>query len=122
MRKSHNSCLSLGEYPMAMNVFLLLDCIGLVFPIYALVNFWKEGRRYKHSRHSALPCDQANLGGRIAVIPAVFLCPKDHGAVIPFPARNRQINISSEHAIGFAKTIEMRRRVVSEQSAGLVRN
>ena len=35
--------LRLGECPMATNIFLLLDSLGLVFLIYALANFWTEG-------------------------------------------------------------------------------
>jgi hypothetical protein len=110
MPKSITSELLLGEHPMALNIFILLDCAGLVFLIYVLVNFWNEWRRYQNGSHSAVQLDEKHLGDRIAIIPAVHLYPKNQNSVIPFPARYRQIYLPPEHHTGFAKTIEMRRR------------
>jgi hypothetical protein len=102
---------------MAINIFLLLDCIGLVFLIYVLVNFWKEGRRYKNSGHPEVQVAEINRGDGIVVLPPVFLYPKDHNSAIPFPARYRQINLSVEQQKEFAQPIEIQRRLFSEQRA-----
>ncbi len=101
---------------MAINVFLLLDCLGLIFLIYALVNFWKEWRRQENGRHSRIQCDKNNFGVRIATIPVVYTSNAQN-SVIPFPARYWQADPSPEHQRGFAKPIEMQRRVISESSA-----
>jgi len=106
-----------GEHPMALNVFLLLSCIGLVFLIYAMANFWNEWRRYRNSGSSVAQFDDKNWDSRLAVIPSVFLHPRDRNPVIPFPARYRKISLSLEHQTGFARTMEIRRRVVSELRA-----
>jgi hypothetical protein len=35
---------------MTMTIFFLLNALGLVFLLYVLVNFWKEGRREKDAQ------------------------------------------------------------------------
>jgi hypothetical protein len=106
----------MGEHPMAITIFLMLDCLGLIFLIYALVNFWKEWRRSGNHRHSPVQSDEQDFGIRIATIPAVYTS-KDQNSVIPFPTHYRQANLSPEHQRGSAKPIEMRRPAVSEQRA-----
>lgn len=105
---------------MATNVFLLLNCIGLFFLIYVLVNFWYEGHRYRNNSHSMLPMDEKDFGNRIANLPSVSLYSKDQNPVIPFPARHRQMNLASERHTQFAKTLEMRERAVSDQTVSHV--
>jgi hypothetical protein len=109
----------MGGHPMAIDIFLFVDCIGLVFLIYALVNFWNEWRGYNGGRQSPIQTqlNEKKLRDRIAVIPKIFLYPKNQNSVIPFPAHYPQINFSPEHLSRIAKTIEMRRRVVSEPRA-----
>jgi hypothetical protein len=101
---------------MAITVFLLLDCLGLVFLIYVLVNFWKEWRRHENSGRALILSDDHNFGVRIAPIPVVFTS-KDQNSVIPFPTRYPQADPSPEQQRGFAKPIEMQRRVISEPRA-----
>jgi len=100
---------------MAIDFFIMLNCIGMVFLIYVLVNFWNEGRRFQKSSHPVIRLDEKNLSDRIAVIPGVFPCPKDRYSVIPFTERCRQINFSPEHHTGFAKTIEIPSRAIPVQ-------
>lgn len=102
---------------MAVDIFILMDCIGLFFLIYVLANFWNEWRRYGKTGHQPLRQDEKYVGDRIALIPPVYLYPKDPSSVIPFPARYRQIHPSPEHHSGFAKTIEMRKRVAPTAKA-----
>jgi hypothetical protein len=106
----------MGEHPMAITIFLTLDSLGVIFLIYALVNFWEEWRRPKNHRHSPVQSDEQDFGIRIATIPALYTS-KDQNSVIPFPTRYRQAELSPEHQRGFAKPIEMRRLAVSEQRA-----
>jgi uncharacterized membrane protein len=106
----------MGGHPMAITVFLLLVCLGLVFLIHALVNFRKELRRHENRSHSPIPWDEHNFGVRITPIPVVFTS-KDQNSVIPLPARHRQADLSPGHQREFAKPIEMQRRVVSEPRA-----
>lgn len=93
---------------MAMDAFLLLDCFGLIFLMYALANFWNEWRRYKNRSRREVPLDGKIVSDRIAIIPRVFLNPKNVAPVIPFPERYRQINPAPEHQKSAASTIEMR--------------
>ena len=101
---------------MAIDIFLLLDCLGLIFLMYALVNFWQEGRRTKNGPHSPIQGDEHNFGISIATFPAVQTSNVQN-PVIPFPVRYRQANLSPEHQRGFATPIEMQRRAVSEPRA-----
>ena len=87
----------LGERPMATNAFLLLDCFGLVFLMYALANFWNEWRRCKNRRPPRVPLDAQIVGDRMAHHSTSFsVTPKNVDSVIPFPARYRQINAAPE--------------------------
>src|SRR5665213_1134650 len=97
----------MGEHPMAMNAFLLIDCFGLIFLMYALANFWSEWRRHKN-RSREVPLDGKIVRDRIAVNPRVFLYPKNVAPVIPFPERYGQISPAPEHHKAAATTIEMR--------------
>jgi hypothetical protein len=92
---------------MATDAFLLIDCFGLVFLIYALANFWIEWRRYKNGGRREVSPDGQIVGDRIVVIPRVFLYPKNAAPVISFPARYRQINATLEQRKA-AATIQLR--------------
>jgi len=103
---------------MATNVLLFISAFGLVFLIYALINFGREWRRYIHDTRSRLPVGARVVGDRVAIIPAVYLYPKNSGSVIPFPARYRQINLPLVQQGKSGNTIEMRKRIVPEQGVG----
>jgi hypothetical protein len=100
---------------MAMDAFLLIDCFGLVFLIYALANFWNEWRRLKNRNRREVPPDRQIVGDRVAVIPRVFIYPKNAASVIQFPARYRQINATPEQRKAAAATIQL--RVIRRQRA-----
>jgi hypothetical protein len=106
----------MGEHPMAITIFLILDCLGLIFLIYALVNFWKEWRRNEHRHPSPVQRDGHDFGIRIATFPGVYTS-KNQKSVIPFPVNYRQSNLSSVQQRDFAEPIEMQRRVLSEPRA-----
>jgi hypothetical protein len=110
---AENSRLPIGEHPMALDVFLLIDCLGLAFLIYVLVNFRKESRGQKYGRYMPFRCEERDFGVRIATIPAVCTS-KDQNSVIPFPTRNRHADYFPEQQRGFTKPVEMQRRGVAE--------
>jgi hypothetical protein len=76
--------------PMAMTIFLILNALGIVFLLYVLANFWKEGRRPKNKARKYA----AEFGQREWIDVAVATHPISHCAqgglsVIPFRARDR---------------------------------
>jgi len=72
-----------------MTIFLVLNGLGVIFLMYVLVNFWREGRRTKkNARRYA-----AEYGHRGWAEVHVVTQPISHSAqrglsVIPFPARD----------------------------------
>jgi hypothetical protein len=75
---------------MALNIFLVLSGLAVVFLLYALSGFWKEGHRsVKNARKYA-----AELRERNSDETAILTHPIPHNAqgglpVIPFQARDR---------------------------------
>jgi hypothetical protein len=75
---------------MAMAIFLVLNGLGVIFLLYVLVNFWKEG-------HRSTPDDRnyaAKFVGRDGRDADVLTTPISHTApgglsVIPFRVRDR---------------------------------
>src|SRR5579859_7261562 len=75
-----------------MTIFLALNGVGVIFLLYVLAQFWKEGRRHAADVRK---CD-AEAVRREWVEVLVTTHPVSHSAhgglpVIPFPARDRQI-------------------------------
>jgi len=75
---------------MAMTIFLLLNGVGVVFLLYVLANFWKEGHRSNNNARKY----PAEYGWRDWANVVVVTHPISHSAqgglsVIPFRARGR---------------------------------
>ncbi len=75
---------------MAMTIFLVLNGLGVVFLLYVLANFWKEGRRPKNNARKCA----AEFGRGDWSDVVVMTHPLSHSAqgglsVIPFQARDR---------------------------------
>jgi hypothetical protein len=75
---------------MAMTIFLLLNGLGVVFLVYVLTNFWREGRRPKRNARKYA----AEFGRRNRIDVVVETHPISHNAqgglsVIPFRVRDR---------------------------------
>ena len=84
---------------MAMTIFLALNGVGVIFLLYVLGQFWKEGRR--HAAHAS-KCD-AEAAAREWVEVLVSTHPVSHSAqgglpVIPFPTRNRGYRVGNQQA------------------------
>jgi len=85
---------------MAMTIFLALNGVGVIFLLYVLGQFWKEGRRHAADIRR---CDEAALG-REWVEVLVATHPVSHSAhgglpVIPFPARDREYGVGGQQAV-----------------------
>jgi hypothetical protein len=81
---------------MAMTIFYLLNGLGVVFLLYVLANFWKEGQRPKNDARK----DTAELGRRDWADVIVVTFPISHSAqgglsVLPFPGRDRESDNSA---------------------------
>lgn len=75
---------------MSITIFLVLNGLGVVFLLYVLVNFWKEGRRPLNNARK----DAAEFGQRDWADVLVVTHPISHSAqgglsVIPFRAPER---------------------------------
>jgi hypothetical protein len=77
--------------PMVMTIFLVLSGLGVVFLLYVLANFWKEGHRPGNNAQKY----EAEFGQRDWANVVVITHPISHSAqggvsVIPFRPRGRQ--------------------------------
>jgi hypothetical protein len=75
---------------MAMTIFFLLNGLGVVFLLYVLANFWKEGHQSKNNARS----HATEFGRRDWSDVIVVTYPISHNAhgglsVIPFRERDR---------------------------------
>src|ERR1700730_1926595 len=75
---------------MAMTIFLALNALGVVFLLYVLGNFWREGPQPKNNARKYAP----EFGRRDWINVAVVTHPISHNAqgslsVIPFRVRDR---------------------------------
>ena len=78
-----------GKRATAMTIFLMLNGLGLVFMLYVLVNFLKEGRRTQHG-DARMDKLRSLYGSKVKVfvaMQAVELADRlpRGSAVIPFP-------------------------------------
>lgn len=78
--------------PMAMTIFLALNGLGVVFLLFVLANFWREGRR----PGSNVRKYAAEFALRDSTEVAVMTHPISHSAqgglsVIPFQPRDRKL-------------------------------
>jgi hypothetical protein len=99
---------------MAMNIFLLLSGLGVVFLLHVLAGFWKEGdRSVNNARKYA-----AEFGERNWYEVAVMTHPISHSAqgglsVIPFQARVRSFVGKSEDGQAGGEAVELPQRKIS---------
>ena len=97
---------------MAMTIFLAVNGVGVIFLLYVLAQFWKEGRRHAADIHK---CDEAALG-REWVEVLVATHPVSHSAhgglpVIPFPVRDREYGVGGQQVASRAVSEFPARRI-----------
>lgn len=75
---------------MAMTIFLALNGLGVVFMLYVLANFWKEGRKSgNNSRTYEGECKQRDHSNGIVVTRPISHDDQGGLSVIPFQGRER---------------------------------
>jgi hypothetical protein len=99
---------------MAMNIFLLLSGLGVVFLLHVLAGFWKEGHRSANNARKYA----AEFGERNWYEVAVVTHPISHSAqgglsVIPFREQARNFGGKSEDGQAGGVAVEMPQRKIS---------
>jgi len=97
---------------MAMTIFLALNGVGVIFLLYVLAQFWKEGRR--HAAEIRKYDEAASAREWVEVLVATH--PVSHSAhgglpVIPFPARDREYSVDGQQAASRAVSEFPARRI-----------
>lgn len=76
---------------MTMAIFLLLNSMGVVFMLYVLVQFWREGRRASRGagecRMVALYRDMPEVFIMTRPVSRISRSERDRASVIPLPVR-----------------------------------
>jgi len=85
---------------MATTIFLLLNGLGVVFLLYVLANFWKEGRRpMKEECNDVMEFRGRNWADVVVVTHPISLTAQGGVSVIPFQARNRDTSRNPTHQV-----------------------
>lgn len=75
---------------MALTIFLVLNGLGIVFLLYVLANFWKEGHRQMDGdRKDVMEFRGGNWAGVAVVTHPISTSAQGGISVIPFEARGR---------------------------------
>jgi hypothetical protein len=76
---------------MAMTIFLVLNGLGVVFLLYVLAGFWKEGHRPNHDAgESTAEFKGRNWTDMIVITHPISPYAQGGTSVIPFPGRGGQ--------------------------------
>jgi hypothetical protein len=96
-----------------MTIFLVLNGIGVVFMLYVLANFWKEGRRVTHGVMRPY-----RLGSQCGIIRQVFVATRPLGfeakqpgktSLIQFPVAKGRTNVVGRESDQAGDTPTLRR-------------
>ena len=75
---------------MAMTIFLVLNGLGVIFLLYVLANFWKEGQRSKNdARKYAMEFERRDWADVFVVTHPISHSAQGGVSVIPFQSRDR---------------------------------
>jgi hypothetical protein len=85
---------------MALGIFLMLNGLGVVFLLYVLANFLKEGHRpTSDDRNDVMEYLGRNRADVFVVTHPISLFAQGGVSVIPFQERKRKINGSQAHRV-----------------------
>lgn len=97
-----------------MTIFLVLNGMGVVFLLYVLANFWKEGRRSQtDTRRCATEFVRLRSTDLIVVPQPISHEPHGGLSVIPFRARDRKFVGQQAHEADSRESNEMPTRRLS---------
>ena len=102
---------------MAMTIFYVLNGVGIVFLLYVLANFWKEGHQPKNPKNNDRKY-AANFGRRDWTEVIVMTHPISHAAqgglsVIPFHARRQELRDNPSRQENSCGSVEVPVRRIS---------
>jgi hypothetical protein len=90
---------------MAMTIFLVLNGLGVIFLLYVLANFWKEGQRQKSdARKHAMELGRRDWADVFVVTHPISHFAQGGVSVIPFQVQTRD-GYSDEPARGAASSV-----------------
>jgi hypothetical protein len=90
---------------MAMTIFFVLNGLGVIFLLYVLANFWKEGHRQnKNSRNYATEFGRCDSSDVIVVTHPISHSAQGGLSVIPFQTRRLEFRIESSGGAGSHET------------------
>jgi hypothetical protein len=76
--------------PIAMTIFLVLNGMGLVFLLYVLASFWREGYRTASNVHKRATQFRSYEGAHVFVVTRpISRSARRIDSVVPFKARER---------------------------------
>jgi hypothetical protein len=85
---------------MSTTIFLVLNGLGVVFLLYVLTNFWKEGHRpMSEERRDVMEFRGRNWSDIVVVTHPISLSAQGGVSVIPFQARGREASGNSTHKV-----------------------
>jgi hypothetical protein len=86
---------------MATTIFLVLNGLGVVFLVYVLANFWREGRRaaVNSDRQDVMEFRGRNWADAVVVTHPISLSAQGGVSVIPFQMRNQETNGNPTHKV-----------------------
>jgi hypothetical protein len=85
---------------MATTIFLVLNGLGVVFLLYVLANFWKEGHRPMNGEwKDVMEFRGRNWADVVVVNHPISLSAKGDVSVLPFQARNRETSCNPAHKV-----------------------
>jgi hypothetical protein len=97
---------------MTMTIFLVLNGLGVVFLLYVLANFWKEGRQ-DTDRKYAMEFRQRDWADVLVVTHPISHNAQGGVSVIPFQARGRELGGKPEQRPAAREAVEIPRRRIS---------
>jgi hypothetical protein len=75
---------------MAIKLFLLMNVTGVLFLLYVLANFWKEGAREKSDARPDELDFMVEERNSVLIVTRMVACgTKSNGRVIPFQVQNQ---------------------------------
>jgi len=99
---------------MAMTVFFVLNALGVIFLLYVLAKFWKEGHRPKNTvRRHAAEFERQGSADVIVVTHPISHCAQGGVSVISFQPRSQGLRDQPVRQATSGKTLELPMRLIS---------
>ncbi len=102
---------------MAMTIFFVLNGVGIIFLLYVLANFWKEGRQPKNPKNNdrkyAADFGDSDWTEVIAITHPVSHTAQGGLSVIPFQARRQELRHNHSRQANPCGSVEVRVKRIS---------